>query len=58
MTFNSVFPQCTKTIMLLLHTDKVPEPYRKEFCNVYWSHKPEMDSAGGERDLLTGWDRT
>ena len=53
MNFNSVFPQCTKTIMLLLHTDKVPEPYRKEFCHDYWSHKPKMDSAEGCISLRT-----
>ena len=47
MIFNSIFSPWTKTIMLLLHTDRVPEPYRKEFAHVHWSHKPKMDSTGG-----------
>ena len=47
MIFNSKFPPWTKTIMLLLHSDRVPEAYRKEFSHVHWSHKPKMDSTGG-----------
>ena len=33
--FKSIFPQSAKNIMLLLHTDKVPEHYRKEFAHVH-----------------------
>ena len=38
--------------MLLLHTDRVPEPYRKEFSHVHWSHKPKIDSTGGASLLI------